>query len=261
MTVIANELVEAAVDRMPVDAMTSVRKAALAQFAKSGFPTVRDEDWKYTNLGAVAEFSNACLSDFSASMARTNWTAEAKQAVDEVMESIDANWIIVANGITALETLSKAEALGATGHPNLQAKQRQVQFGNQQRRTNDELQCCIVAGWAPDRDSAVSLMMPGHSLFCSSTMLRMEDSARLDSSSMSRPKANIEIIEAHISIGSDVQFEKYSRSTQHRRERASRVRAIAEQSRYTYSGKQAHRRTPKGRNPRLRRLRFWRVTG
>src|SRR5690606_11398648 len=36
-------------------AMAALRKEAYAEFAAGGFPTVRDEDWKYTNVGAIAE--------------------------------------------------------------------------------------------------------------------------------------------------------------------------------------------------------------
>ena len=110
MTAIDQVLVEAAVNRLPVDALTPVRKAALANFAKSGFPTVKDEDWKYTNLGAAVELSNTWLADKSAQVPKSSWTAEAKRVVDEILDSIDANWIIVANGITALETIAKAES-------------------------------------------------------------------------------------------------------------------------------------------------------
>jgi Fe-S cluster assembly protein SufD len=115
MTSIAHELVEAAVDRLPVDALTPARKVALAQFAISGFPTVKDEDWKYTNLSAAIELSNACLATASGSESKASWTAEAKRAIDDVLENLDANWIIIANGITALETLANAESLEAEG--------------------------------------------------------------------------------------------------------------------------------------------------
>ena len=206
MTAIAHELVEAAVDRIPVDAMTSVRKAALAQFAKSGFPTVKDEDWKYTNLGAVAEFSNACLSDNSAATPKTNWTAEAKHAVDEILESIDANWIIVANGITARETLSNAEALEAQGiHiSRLSSGRCNSEISSDEPMTSfnaallqDGLRIGIRASAYDAKPLAFLFIDNSENGGLSQTRLIIDVEA----------EASVEIIEAHISIGSDVQFE------------------------------------------------------
>ena len=49
----------------PVEAFTKLeqngatlmplRKAGLARFAESGYPTLRDEDWRFTNVKPIAE--------------------------------------------------------------------------------------------------------------------------------------------------------------------------------------------------------------
>lgn len=206
MTAIAHELVEAAVDRLPVDALTPVRKAALAQFAKSGFPTIRDEDWKYTNLGAAVELSNTCLSLESSPVAQSAWTAEAKQAVDEVLGSIDANWIIVANGTPVLETLSKAESLEPQGiHIS------KLSSG----RTN-----AAIISDDPMTSFNAALMQDGLRVGIRSSGYQAKpiaflfvDNVQNGSLSQARlildveAEANIDIIEAHVSVGSDVQFE------------------------------------------------------
>lgn len=115
MSAIAHDLLEAAVGRFPRDALTPVRSAALARFGNSGFPTIRDEDWKYTNLSGAAELSNAWLADGSVSSPQTTWSTAAKRAVDEILDNIDACWIVIANGITSVETLSAARSLSDQG--------------------------------------------------------------------------------------------------------------------------------------------------
>lgn len=41
--------------RKEADWLKSLRKRAFAHFVQKGFPTTRDEDWKYTNLAAMAQ--------------------------------------------------------------------------------------------------------------------------------------------------------------------------------------------------------------
>ena len=52
------EGVRDAVRQMPEDALTPVREAALAHLDEHGLPTVRDEDWKYTDLSPAIDISN-----------------------------------------------------------------------------------------------------------------------------------------------------------------------------------------------------------
>ena len=205
MTAIAQNLVEAAVDRLPVDALTPVRKAALAQFAKSGFPTVKDEDWKYTNLGAAVELSNACLSNASESVPKAKWTAEAKRAVDQILESIDASWIIIANGTTALETLANAESLESQGiHISRLGSGR-----SSSAIISNDAMTSFNAALLQDglqvriRPSAYESKPLGFLFF---------DNVQNGGLSQARviievePEASIDIIEAHVSVGPDSQF-------------------------------------------------------
>jgi Fe-S cluster assembly protein SufD len=205
MTAIAHELVEAAVDRLPVDALTPARKAALAQFVTSGFPSIKDEDWKYTNLAAAVELSNACLSDESGSESRASWTTDAKQAIDDVVEGIDANWIIIANGVTALETISNAAALESQGI--YIAKLSSGSAGS--AIISDDPLTSFNAALLQDglqvriRASAYESKPLGFLFF---------DNVENGGLSQARiivdvePEANIEIVEAHVSIGTDPQF-------------------------------------------------------
>ncbi len=205
MTAIVHELVEAAVDRLPVDALTPARKAALAQFVTSGFPSIKDEDWKYTNLAAAVEVSNAFLSDDSESESKAGWTTEAKQAIDDVVEGIDANWIIIANGVTALETIANAAALEpqgiyiaklSSGRAGSAIISNDPMTSFNTALLQDGLQVRI-------RASAYESKPLGFLFF---------DNVANGGLSQARiivdvePEANIEIVEAHVSIGNDSQF-------------------------------------------------------
>lgn len=71
------------------DSLFSVRKLAFEQYEKNGFPTTKDENWKYTNL------SNFLKKDFAAS------AKDVDQKIIEnfLFKNIQANHLVFANGI------------------------------------------------------------------------------------------------------------------------------------------------------------------
>ena len=85
------DLLRDAVLCMPADPLTPVRRAALADFAARGFPTVRHEDWRYTSLAAAIERSNTWLREDARS------DGEQQAALPDAL--IDAYWITIAGGI------------------------------------------------------------------------------------------------------------------------------------------------------------------
>lgn len=84
-----------AVLRLPEDALTATREAALANLDEHGLPTVRNEDWKYTDLGSAIDISNRWL----AAGATTVSTDSLGVSIEAIMNSIDANWLVIANGL------------------------------------------------------------------------------------------------------------------------------------------------------------------
>ena len=84
-----------AVDNLPNDSLTSTRKAALNDFNKFGLPTTKDEDWKYTDLSRVSEISNRWLAEG----ALQNTCDPSDETINSLINSIEANWLIIANGI------------------------------------------------------------------------------------------------------------------------------------------------------------------
>lgn len=89
-----NELREA-VMRMPADKMTSGRTSALARLAASELPSLQHEDWKYTDIRPAIDISNRWL----AAGASNSRPDSLHASIAAITQSIDANWLVIANGI------------------------------------------------------------------------------------------------------------------------------------------------------------------
>lgn len=61
----------------PDDAMGALRKAALERFASAGFPTQRDEDWKYTNLRRLESRNFVLAEKAPVAPDKSSWIADA----------------------------------------------------------------------------------------------------------------------------------------------------------------------------------------
>lgn len=83
-----------AMAELPGDRLTPVRQAALARLQESGLPTTRHENWKYTDLSGAFEVAKRALEAGSASPKDDGVQAE----IDAVRNSIDAHWLVIANG-------------------------------------------------------------------------------------------------------------------------------------------------------------------
>ena len=80
------------VEDMPMDVLSGLRKTAADKFVKSGFPTTRHEDWRYTNLARAISTSNDWLA--SAGLSPHSPT----QSAQSLRSAIDAHWILIQNG-------------------------------------------------------------------------------------------------------------------------------------------------------------------
>lgn len=77
---------------LPEDSLADARRAALARFGERGFPTTREEDWKYTDLAHVADVHRRWLDqDETPSL-------PDRATIESVQSRIDADWIVIANG-------------------------------------------------------------------------------------------------------------------------------------------------------------------
>jgi Fe-S cluster assembly protein SufD len=91
-------LFDEAVNAMPQDALSELRRSAAAEFTDSGFPTIQHEDWRYTNLSRAVSVSNVWLANLAASPEYSTNQAAA------IRSAIDAHWILIQNGRINLDT-------------------------------------------------------------------------------------------------------------------------------------------------------------
>jgi Fe-S cluster assembly protein SufD len=97
-----------AVTDMPADVLTPTRQLALEHIEKHGLPTTGHEDWKYTDLSPVIDISNRWLAGRPDQYAAKSLHAEAAA----ICRSIDAHWLIIANGIVDHDSVQAAETAG-----------------------------------------------------------------------------------------------------------------------------------------------------
>ena len=69
-----------------------IRKAAMARFAEVGFPTIRDEDWRFTNVAPIAKRAFAPVTKYS----RGNLSAADLNRYS--FTSLDASRLVFVNG-------------------------------------------------------------------------------------------------------------------------------------------------------------------
>ena len=87
-----------AVLRLPDNGLMATRQAALANISEHGLPSVRDENFKYTDIGTAIDISNRWLIDG----AKETSGGVQRDAIQAICSSIDANWLVVANGLIDL---------------------------------------------------------------------------------------------------------------------------------------------------------------
>ena len=77
---------------LPEDTLAASRRTALDQLRQDGMPDSRDENWKYTDLSGAVAIANRWL-EAGAKMPRIGVSA-----VDDIVRTIDADWIVIDNG-------------------------------------------------------------------------------------------------------------------------------------------------------------------
>lgn len=82
------------VRQLPDNGLGSVRETALLHLGEHGLPTLRDEDWKYTDLAPLVDISNRWL---SAGGLQRSVPAD-RGIIESITRSMDATWIVIADG-------------------------------------------------------------------------------------------------------------------------------------------------------------------
>lgn len=93
--------------RAPAD-LTDLRRQAFGRFQKEGFPTVKNEEWKYTNLHGLVNAAYALATDVD-----VNDIDTSKADID----GLDAHRIVLVNGQYVLAFSSLEDEAGLTVKP------------------------------------------------------------------------------------------------------------------------------------------------
>lgn len=105
---ISIDALRSAVMALPDDTLSAARHAALEHFDKHGLPTTKYEDWKYTDLQSIIDISNLWLADGAGSSS----FAANSNSIDSICNSIDAHWLIIANGVVDEASIAAARNAG-----------------------------------------------------------------------------------------------------------------------------------------------------
>jgi Fe-S cluster assembly protein SufD len=101
------DALDGAIARLPDSGLAPLRSAALAHLREHGLPTTRDEDWKYTDLTPLVNISNQWLDRGD----HVTQQADTSGITSRVQQSINADWLIIANGqVDAHSVVALAQA-------------------------------------------------------------------------------------------------------------------------------------------------------
>ncbi|MEX2123116.1 MAG: Fe-S cluster assembly protein SufD [Woeseia sp.] len=206
---INTELLERAVGKLPSDLLMPQRMRALTRFAESGFPTTRHEDWRYTNLAPAIDLSNLWLLEAADGAADEPRSDASRHYAAELASTVDAHWIVIANGVVQKDLLTRltaqqlpgleavSVAAGNVVQPvfSILAEEPMTRFNTALLR--DALHISIGAGHEPDKPLGLLVIDDASSGSAVSQTRIILDVAT---------NARAEVIEYHASIGSHGHF-------------------------------------------------------
>ena len=188
-----NDRFVAAVAKMPTDALSTARQEAASGFLRSGFPTTRHEDWRYTNLADAIDVSNRWLRELPAN-SQTSVSSDKPG-------NIDAYWVQVHNGLADCTQTALPVGVSLSRLAN-DVEDGDVRTDTSLRQLNTAL---LLDGIRVTIDTGVVLDKPLGFLFIDSS-----DSGDTVTQNRLRviagPGASASIIEAHESHGADKNY-------------------------------------------------------
>jgi Fe-S cluster assembly protein SufD len=110
------DLLLAAVEALPDDALAASRRAAAERFAATGFPTVGQEDWKYTSLDSAIQISNEWLNSI-ADNDRIVPAEPGGDAREAAKPGFDAHWLELRNGVNVSDLARLSDETGLAFEP------------------------------------------------------------------------------------------------------------------------------------------------
>ena len=112
---IRQDLLEAAVNALPRGELSAIRGAALSSFSTRGFPTTKDEDWRYTNLAQAVDVTNKWLEDLADSSSHDKEQHVTVEEQIAITSQVDAHWLIVRNGVVDSESFARISSAYGSG--------------------------------------------------------------------------------------------------------------------------------------------------
>lgn len=205
-TELALDELDSVVGRLPENALAETRRRALAHLREHGVPTVRAEDWKYTDLSRVVEISNEWLQgpDLPGEHAAGAVDAAGLTGIDGVC------WLVIADGLVEPGALADAQAAGLDVTLLSETGAEELEFAAPLADLNaallvDGLRIRVPAGTATDTPVGVLL---------------------LDSSTQAVRVAQVRV-EVRVEAGASIQLVEYHHSTGSRAHYANSLVEIA----------------------------------
>lgn len=203
-TVVQQSLLEAAVAAMPEGELSAIRTAAAARFADSGFPTIKHEDWRYTNLAGAAEISNGWLKEIVASPTLQTAHSSLPGSATKLIEQIDAYWLTFINGMV---TEMSAELLHVLEDGGVDIR-RLSEVIDQNKLIGDDPMSTFNAALLQDgllirATAGARLEKPIGLLFVDDDSSQLTQARTIIDLSVN---AHLDVIECALSEGSDPQF-------------------------------------------------------
>jgi Fe-S cluster assembly protein SufD len=113
------DLLAAAANALPPGKLSAIRSAALSSFCANGFPTSKDEDWRYTSLAHAVDVTNNWLKE---GVEKSSPEVDQRGQADErlaiaiaITSQVDACWLIVRNGVVDRESFAGAQSYYGPG--------------------------------------------------------------------------------------------------------------------------------------------------
>ncbi|MCX6187215.1 MAG: Fe-S cluster assembly protein SufD [Bacteroidetes bacterium] len=189
------------------NAFFQMREKAFAEFDKNGFPTIKNEEWKYTNLKSIFDknFKSTCVS-----------SANVKNLlVDSVFNSIKANKLVFVNGSFNPELSNIIEKDNAIVISNLAKARKEntnvfdAHFGKYAKIENESLNAMNMALMS---DGAFVYVPSNKKVENPIIIMNVVDSTDINVLSQPRNLIVIEknaeacIVESYISAGTNASF-------------------------------------------------------
>ena len=168
------------------------REDAQRRFRDHGFPTQRLEDWKYTDLGNAARIGELWLAN------PDSGTALDEGQIAEARKTLDANWLVFANGRLVESEVADIEGLEVIPVSESLSEPLEGQLADLNRAYRDEAHRIVVsADFRADKPLGI---LVADNAFGAPRMSQLRIDIRVEAN------AALRLVEYHVSSGDDEHY-------------------------------------------------------